>query len=458
MELGTSRTEGDQAGVPVTDLVRGIGSLALVAAGAIHLAYAPAHLDEKFSHGLFFLVVGWSQLTLAAGLALRARPRRAWLGAAALSSLAVMGVWLLSRTVGTPGSDTEPVGFADATATGLEAVVVLVALALIFERVPARAIPRGPGRGVAVAAAAASVVLASVSISPSVADEHQHGSADDAHAAGAATDPAWAETRLAALEGYMSADEVAEFKQLAWDDLADDIRTHSEALRDLPESEREARIEAYLDWVIDNTLAVSGETRASATGDGVMHSHGLTEWQPVSDPGDQATLRDQLRKSATPIERFPTVADAEAAGYYQITPYVPGIAAHYTTGAFDTGFDPTAPEMLLYNGTDPTSEIVGVTYVVLGTNDRAPDGFASANDVWHRHEALCVFEGFVVGVDGTPRELCEGIGAHIEARFELWMLHLWQVPGWESPWGLFSAENPSVSTASSDMWANRPRS
>ena len=32
----------------------------------------------------------------------------------------------------------------------------------------------------------------------------------------------------------------------------------------------------------------------------------------------------------------------------------------------------------------------------------------------------------------------------------MWMGHLWQVPGWESPWGLFSGENPVINLATTD--------
>ena len=31
------------------------------------------------------------------------------------------------------------------------------------------------------------------------------------------------------------------------------------------------------------------------------------------------------------------------------------------------------------------------------------------------------------------------------------MAHLWQVPGWESSWGLFSGENPALNLATSDV-------
>jgi hypothetical protein len=64
-----------------------------------------------------------------------------------------------------------------------------------------------------------------------------------------------------------------------------------------------------------------------------------------------------------------------------------------------------------------------------------------------------VLGGLVVGPDHTPEELCRSIGAEKGRQFgsSLWMAHLWQVPGWESPWGLFSGENPVVNLATSDI-------
>jgi hypothetical protein len=73
--------------------------------------------------------------------------------------------------------------------------------------------------------------------------------------------------------------------------------------------------------------------------------------------------------------------------------------------------------------------------------------------------ALCTLGNLVVGIDGTSRELCESIGGNINQGLQdLWMGHLWQVPGWENPWGLFAAENPRVNAATSEMWLNRNRS
>ena len=109
--------------------------------------------------------------------------------------------------------------------------------------------------------------------------------------------------------------------------------------------------------------------------------------------------------------------------------------------------------MLLYNGNSPTSVIVGVSYAVLGS--KAPVGFAGPNDAWHTHPALCLVGGtFVVGADNTPADMCSSVGGSKGNGFggtPFWMMHLWQVPGWESAWGLFSGESPAVNLATTDI-------
>ena len=162
-----------------------------------------------------------------------------------------------------------------------------------------------------------------------------------------------------------------------------------------------------------------------------------------------------MQQAGTVIAQYPTAADAMAGGYMQVTPYVPGIGAHYLNVGrlLDGQFKPAEPEMLLYNGNDPTSKLVGLSYAVLGADP--PDGFTGPNDMWHVHPSLCILGGLVVGPDQTPQELCDSIGAEKGGPFgnrnKMWMAHLWQVPGWESPWGLFSGENPVINLATSDV-------
>jgi hypothetical protein len=183
-----------------------------------------------------------------------------------------------------------------------------------------------------------------------------------------------------------------------------------------------------------------------------MHSHGVDVWQPLTDPAEITELQQQLQAAGTVIPRVGTAADALAAGYIQVTPYVPGIGAHYLNLDLlqDGTFDPAAPEMLLYNGNSPSSALVGLSYGWLG--EEPPEGFVGPNDQWHVHPQLCIIGTLVVGPDSTPEELCDSVGGHKGMGFDhpMWMGHLWQVPGWESAWGIFSGENPVINLATND--------
>jgi hypothetical protein len=409
-------------------------------------------------------------------LALRARPERAWLGVAAGANLVAIAVWVVSRTVGVPGSEAESVGFPDVAATLLEIVVVLATGALLagFVRESAAGTGGTPLRAFAGAGALATVVVVSMAVTPTFAGDHGaggHGHGDEAaagadhHADGEAgadhhmagvrvggvdmTDEQWAQHRYDALAGYASEETVEEFKALEADYLAQQLRERSELLQGLPEAEREELIAEYVDWAVENTIAL---LEGAQSGDPEeMHSHGPTEWQPIDDPDDQVALQDQLAAAGEVIQRYPDIAAAEAAGYHQISPYVPGIGAHWIdTGILDGDFDPAQPEMLLFNGTEPTSRLIGLSYAAI--SDEPVEGFVGPNDVWHAHPGLCMLGGLVVGIDGTPEELCRSVGGEIASGLaNLQMAHLWQVPGWESPWGLFSAENPLINVATSDL-------
>lgn len=156
-------------------------------------------------------------------------------------------------------------------------------------------------------------------------------------------------------------------------------------------------------------------------------------------------LAAELEQAAGVARTFPTVADAERAGYRAVTPYLPLIGAHYMRFLIVDGtFDIAAPEMLLYDGTKPSSRIVGLSYYV--TSEAEPAGFSGPNDHWHRHIGLCIDtkRAFVVGDEQTTAEDCARRGGiKVDGRTG-WMVHAWVVPGWESTRGVFSAENPQL--------------
>lgn len=114
------------------DTRRAAAALAALA-GAIHLYVAPEHFDEYFLFGMFFLVLGAAQLTLAATLAVRPLDRGWYLLCAAVT-LAVAALWIVTRTVGLPiGPEPwqpEPVGALDLSSKAAELAFVYTALQL----------------------------------------------------------------------------------------------------------------------------------------------------------------------------------------------------------------------------------------------------------------------------------------------------------------------------------------
>src|SRR5690606_3887816 len=163
--------------------------LAALSAGAaaIHFAFAPAHFDHGTTHGLFFLVVAWVQVGLALAL-VRWRGHRVPLVTAGVVNAAVIGVWIVSRTVGVPGEEAEAVGLPDVVATVLEALIVAGAPVGLRAGAARPVAPRLRLLG-AVAGATAPIAAVSASVTPSLAGDagptaHSHGHA----AAGAGSD------------------------------------------------------------------------------------------------------------------------------------------------------------------------------------------------------------------------------------------------------------------------------
>jgi hypothetical protein len=100
--------------------------------------------------------------------------------------------------------------------------------------------------------------------------------------------------------------------------------------------------------------------------------------------------------------------------------------------------------MLLYDGTNADSRIVGLSYYVRSTSE--PAGFAGPNDHWHRHIGLCISQKTltVIGGEKTTPAQCAAMGGVKADGSEFWMVHAWVVPGWDSPQGVFSAEHQDL--------------
>jgi hypothetical protein len=202
--------------------------------------------------------------------------------------------------------------------------------------------------------------------------------------------------------------------------------------------------------------ALTGDTPCEKAGppasegqvlDSEGHFHRGPNPQKPIDEQTRAVLELQQTAARAVAAKYPTVADAERAGYRKSTVYVPCIGAHYTNTALARTFDPGAPSELLYDGTDPTSRIVGLSFLVFH-DITPPEGFAGPNDIWHQHTfngGLCINrQGVVIGPESTSAEDCTARGGHKAPLLNVWMVHDWVVPGFECSWGVFASECPEL--------------
>ena len=377
------------AGVTADVAVRWLVAACSVGAAVIHVGYSPVHFIQYWLYGLFFVGVAWLQLLWAAAILFR--PSRSLLIGAVILNTAVVATWAASRTVGVwvgPNATvTEAVRFPDVLCSALEVVIVYGCLALLAGIGRARVV----GTRIAVTVIGSALLLVGAasgySLTPRFAAAHLPGSAGHDHGT------------TATLTGSTPCEKSGP-----------------------PASEGQV-------------LDIQG------------HFHRGPQPQLPLDEATRLQLQAQQAQARAVAGRYPTVADAEAAGYRESTVYVPCIGAHYTNIALASSFDPATPSELLYDGTQPSSRIVGLSYLVWHPGG-APVGFAGPNDVWHQHSfngGLC-FNGFgqVIGPESTSQADCAAHGGVKNPLTDVWMLHDWVVPGFECSWGVFAPECPEL--------------
>jgi hypothetical protein len=179
-----------------------IAIAASIGAGVIHLALGPEHLEELGALGWGFylaaaLQLGWVVAVLAvlAGVAARRAPapRTRRVRGVALAGItmnvAILGAWVVSRTIGLPAGETpwvpEPIGRADLISAALEiGIVAIVALQLrpaVGSRLGGAVPRRGPARLAAVLSTAVIVAGTVVGLVPDGAHAAPHEETSSAH-------------------------------------------------------------------------------------------------------------------------------------------------------------------------------------------------------------------------------------------------------------------------------------
>jgi hypothetical protein len=448
--------------------VRLVATAAAIGSAVIHFALAPAHLEEQTSHGVFFLAVAWAQLAVVVAITRwgqvgapvasgrwndRVEP---WLAGAALNT-GIVAVWLGSRTIGVPETHHDSIGFTDTLSAALEITVVLAAVVALRGSLATRRLPSLVMNPLAVGVVGVALVgVVSASVTPSLAGETSAHSHDDSHSHG---------TTESADGGHHHPDGAA-VEQVAAEERCDlGFNTkafNAEAVPGVPHAHDDSQpvdftLEEWADVFVDPGLglpreAVLGYLEANPAQAGGILSGGLTHtldpdpWNGLTDEAECDALADELMRAKQVAVGHPTVTDAEADGYFMVTPYFPGIAAHYIKpGIVDDKFVLEEPEMLLFDGTDPDSHIVGLSYLLDQEGDEEPTtGFTGNNDHYHVHNGLCFANGVVVAGSNTTDEECAALGGSKADGGSGWMSHLWIVPGCESDWGVFSGANPAL--------------
>ena len=303
-------------------------------------------------------------------------------------NLAVLGVWVLTRTVGIAiGGDGTPEewGTTDGVCAALEGLAVLASIGLLVPGFARR--PLSAGVGVAGATFVGILVAAVVTLvfSPAVV-ESAGGTSADGHNHGGGTKTA----TLAAASGTAA----------ATDGHADE----------------------------HGPVALNGQKIT-----GVKAADIAAEAQPDQplDAVTRATLKNELTAARDLALQYPTVADATRGGLLPRgrVRARERCALHRAGGGLTAAagpFDPTTVNSLIYVGTSPASEITGLMYYSMG--DEPAAGFAGPNDHWHRHSNVCLGGGanklevpFPADANVTKKQ-CEAAGGGL---MELtgWMVH-----------------------------------
>lgn len=131
-----------------------IGAATSMLAGAVHGIVAPAHLEEWWGYGLFFLAAAAFQVLFGVALLTRAinptdfgagfrRARNVLLVLGVVVNVAILALYVVTRTTGIPwfgpeAGEVEKVGVLDTVAALAEVAAVMVILFLMRkERVAA---------------------------------------------------------------------------------------------------------------------------------------------------------------------------------------------------------------------------------------------------------------------------------------------------------------------------------
>lgn len=183
-------------------------------------------------------------------------------------------------------------------------------------------------------------------------------------------------------------------------------------------------------------------------GEGGHGDHGQEHYEGMEKGplgwDDCLALSQHLDNANEYAQQWPTLGEAEAAGWIRTVNYATGMGTHHRSP--DSGvlpppnvFDPDKPTYLQYDGNGPDAKLVGMSWYVR-SGAMPPEGFPGDNDWWHVHPELCLSGGLVVR-DGPCQPGDNGSTIDLS---DYWMVHAWIVPGWSHKPDLFINHHPCL--------------
>ncbi|UXA18050.1 hypothetical protein [Mycobacterium sp. SMC-4] len=153
-----------------------LAALASLGASVIHFAVVPAHWHEWAPAGLFFVVIGLTQLTWALWVLARTTP--SVLAAGIMLNVGAIALWTVSRTTGAPfgphSGTAEVVAGADLCAVLLQTYVVMGAGWVVYRGLRGASIPAFANAMVLVGAVGVVTLASTVGVASGLRHDH-HG-------------------------------------------------------------------------------------------------------------------------------------------------------------------------------------------------------------------------------------------------------------------------------------------
>jgi hypothetical protein len=187
-------------------------------------------------------------------------------------------------------------------------------------------------------------------------------------------------------------------------------------------------------------LAPDGPTQLPPDVGTHVHANGGIAFENTNIP----KVRAQLHAARVAATRLMRLAHLESAGYYLGSYFVPGVGVHYIDWRrLDAPFDPAHPAMLLVDGTPGHRlRLAGFSYWL--RSPTPPTGFDGDSDVWHQHRGMCFVDGMLERDGVASAGDCDGTWVNGQ---DLWMLHVWIVPGYPNDAGVFAEQNDALCPA-----------